>query len=79
MAEPGLVPVGLEQQIHHAFHLRLDSSPGADGWRWDEQSGGAVAEHRFAFRWVSLENASGLLWPAQAMWINAVRQSLLHL
>jgi len=77
MSEPGNVPPGLEEQIHHAFHLRLHETP-RERWEWDERSGGEVVEHRFALRWVSLGEAETLLWPAQAMWTNAVRMSLLH-
>jgi 8-oxo-dGTP pyrophosphatase MutT (NUDIX family) len=77
MSEPGNVPPGLEEQIHHAFHLRLHETP-QERWEWDERSGGEVVEHRFALRWVSLDEAATLLWPSQAMWTNAVRRSLLH-
>ena len=76
MAEPGNVPPGLEEQIQHAFHLRLqEPTPDAE-WEWEEKSGGDVVEHRFVFRWVSLNDARELLWPIQAMWIEAVRLSL---
>lgn len=78
MAELGNVPAGLEEQIQHAFHLCLEEPPAFEVWEWEEKSGGDVVEHRFAFRWVSLEEASALLWPAQAMWINAVRLSLVN-
>lgn len=78
-SEPGNVPVGLEEQIHHAFHLRLIEGPSHESWVWEEKSGGEVVEHRFAFRWVSVEEAERVLWPVQAMWINAVRLSLRHL
>jgi hypothetical protein len=43
---------------------------------WEEKSGGDVVEHRFVLRWVSLNDARELLWPVQAMWIEAVRLSL---
>ena len=76
MAEPGQVPVGLEQQVQHAFHLDLHDPAPPEAWAWEERSGGEEIEHRFAFRWVSLDDAATLLWPVQAMWINAVRQSL---
>ena len=78
MAELGDVPAGLEEQIQHAFHLCLEVPPCDEVWEWDEKSGGDIVEHRFAFRWVSLEDASALLWPVQAMWVNAVRLSLMH-
>jgi 8-oxo-dGTP pyrophosphatase MutT (NUDIX family) len=78
MATPGYVPAGLEQQIQHAFHFRLDDCP-AEKWEWHDRSGGVAVEHRFAFRWVSLDDAVVLLWPHQAMWIDPVRRSLLHL
>jgi hypothetical protein len=71
------VPAGLEEQIHHALHLRLGETP-QERWEWDERSGGEVVEHRFALRWVSLAEAEKVLWPHQAMWVNAVRVSLLH-
>jgi 8-oxo-dGTP pyrophosphatase MutT (NUDIX family) len=76
-SEPGNVPAGLEEQIHHAFHLALHETP-QERWEWDERSGGEVVEHRLALRWVSLAEAETVLWPHQAMWINAVRVSLLH-
>lgn len=76
-SEPGNVPPGLEEQIHHAFHLTLRETP-RERWEWDERSGGEVVEHRFALRWVSLDEAERVLWPHQAMWTNAVRVSLLH-
>lgn len=78
MSEPGNVPPGLEEQIQHAFHLRLDAPPRQERWEWEERSGGDVVEHRFAFRWVSLDHAANALWPHQAMWINTVRLSLRH-
>lgn len=77
MSEPGNVPPGLEEQVHHVFHLRLRDTP-RERWEWDERSGGDVVEHRFAFRWLLLEDAGNVLWPDQAMWTNAVRMSLLH-
>lgn len=76
-SEPGNVPPGLEEQVHHAFHLRVEETS-EERWEWDERSGGDVVEHRFALRWVSLDEAEGLLWPAQAMWIDALRVSLRH-
>lgn len=75
VAEFGNVPQGLEEQVQHAFHLCLEMLP-AEAWEWDEKSGGDIVEHRFAFRWVSLEDADALLWPVQAMWVNALRLSL---
>ena len=75
-SEPGNVPAGLEEHIQHAFHLRLDRQPPGEAWEWHETSGGEATEHRFAFRWVSLEAAAKILWPHQAMWINPVRTSL---
>jgi hypothetical protein len=41
MAEPGNVPPGLEEQIQHAFHLRLQE-PTPD----DEGMGGEVRRRR---------------------------------
>jgi 8-oxo-dGTP pyrophosphatase MutT (NUDIX family) len=76
VAQPGNVPAGLEEQIQHAFHFSLLEPAAAEEWEWDERSGGDVVEHRFALRWVSLEDAAELLWPAQAMWIEAVRVSM---
>lgn len=75
-SEPGNVPAGLEEHVQHAFHLRLDHETPDQAWEWHERSGGEVTEHRFAFRWVPLDEAEKLLWPNQAMWINAVRTSL---
>ena len=77
ISTPGNVPPGLEEEIHHVFHLRLRDTP-PERWEWDERSGGDAVEHRFAFRWLSLEEAGNVLWPHQAMWTNAVRMSLLH-
>lgn len=77
-SEPGNVPSGLEEQVQHAFHLSLLDPPVHDRWEWAERSGGEVVEHRFSFRWVSLEEAEHELWPAQAMWIHPVRLSFLH-
>jgi len=77
-SEPGNVPAGLEEQILHAFHLTLHQPPLPEEWEWDEKSGGEIVEHRFAFRWISLDEAALLLWPHQAMWINAVRLSFQH-
>ena len=77
-SEPENVPAGLEEQIHHAFHLKLLDAPLHEHWEWAERSGGETVEHRFAFRWASLEDAEVGLWPSQAMWINAVRISLRH-
>lgn len=79
MAQGGTVPPGLEEQIHHAFHLHLATHVSEEGWEWDERSGGHDVEHRFALRWVALEEAANLLWPSQAMWINAVELSLAQL
>jgi len=76
MAERGNVPPGLEEEIQHAFHLCLEDPPAEGEWEWEEKSGGDVVEHRFVFRWVSLNDARGLLWPVQTMWIEAVRLSL---
>lgn len=78
MAELGNVPKGLEEQIQHAFHLCLEEPPPDEEWEWEEKSGGDIVEHRFAFRWVSLDEAADLLWPVQGMSINAVRLSLVN-
>ncbi len=75
MADVGNVPAGFEEQIQHAFHLCVEATP-TDEWEWEEKSGGDIVEHRFTLRWVSIEDASRVLWPAQAMWANAVRLSL---
>jgi 8-oxo-dGTP pyrophosphatase MutT (NUDIX family) len=77
-SESGNVPPGLEEQVQHAFHLELVGPPTHERWEWEERSGGDVVEHRFAFRWTSLEEAERVLWPHQAMWIDAVRLSLRH-
>jgi 8-oxo-dGTP pyrophosphatase MutT (NUDIX family) len=78
MAELGNVPIGLEEQIQHAFHLSLKEPPADEVWEWEEKSGGDTVQHRFAFRWVSLDEATALLWPVQAMWVTAVRLSLVN-
>ena len=75
-AEVGNVPAGLEEQVHHAFHLRLDEPTAEDAWDWDERSGGDVVEHRFRLRWVTLEEAALQLFPVQAMWLESLRCSL---
>jgi 8-oxo-dGTP pyrophosphatase MutT (NUDIX family) len=77
-SEPGKVPAGLEEQIQHAFHLRLDEAGPQEPWEWVERSGGDVVGHRFALRWMTLEEAERSLWPSLAMWIDAVRVSLRH-
>lgn len=77
-SEPGHVPPGLEEQIHHVFHLRLPGTPDQDAWDWDERSGGTNVQHTFTFRWTTLDTAEHELWPSQAMWINAVRLSARH-
>lgn len=74
-AQQGHVPTGLEEQVHHAFHLQLDSTPD-ETWEWDECSDGDVPLHRFVFRWVDLDTAVTVLHPIQAMWISALRISL---
>lgn len=79
VAEPGNVPAGLEEQVHHAFHLHLDEIPEVDTWEWDECSDGAAPLHRFALRWVDLEAAASMLWPIQAMWIAPLRSSIEHM
>jgi 8-oxo-dGTP pyrophosphatase MutT (NUDIX family) len=76
--QPGDVPAGLEEQIQHAFHLRLGHPPRHEQWEWDERSGGDVVQYRLAFRWISLDEAARVLWPSHAMWIDAVRLSLRH-
>ncbi len=77
-SEPGTVPQGLEEQIQHAFHLRLSESWSREQWEWEEKSGGDVVGHRFALRWVTLQEAERILWPSLAMWIDPVRVSLRH-
>lgn len=72
------MPPGFEEQILHVFHLKLAQPSASEEWQWEEKSGGDQLEHRFAFRWVSLEAAAQMLWPAQAMWITAVQLSLRH-
>jgi len=75
-AEPGRLPAGLEEQVQHAFHLRLPRIPVEETWEWDECSGGKVVLARFALRWVSLGDAADLLWPIQAMWLEPLRLSI---
>jgi 8-oxo-dGTP pyrophosphatase MutT (NUDIX family) len=76
--EPGNVPQGLEEQIQHAFHLRLDETEPREQWEWEERSGRDVVGHRFALRWIPLDEAERILWPSLAMWIDPVRVSLRH-
>ena len=78
VANPGDVPAGLEEQMHHAFHLHVDAPPSADSWEWDDCDGGDVVAHRLAFRWADLAAAGRVLHPSQAMWISTVRNSLAH-
>jgi 8-oxo-dGTP pyrophosphatase MutT (NUDIX family) len=75
-ADVGNVPAGLEEQVHHAFHLHLDAPTPEDSWDWDECSGGHIVEHRFRLRWVTLEDAAVQLFPVQAMWLESLRCSL---
>lgn len=74
-AAPGNVPAGLEEQVHHAFHLHVDAVP-EEAWEWDECSDGDVALHRFVFRWIDLDAAATALHPVQAMWLPSLRVSL---
>jgi 8-oxo-dGTP pyrophosphatase MutT (NUDIX family) len=75
-ATPGHVPEGIEEQVQHAFHLRLDRTATPERWLWDEMSGGDVVLHRFELRWVPLDAAAAILWPIQAMWLEPLRLSL---
>lgn len=75
MAPVGWVPAGLEEQVHHAFHLHVDDAPDGE-WEWDECSDGDVPLHRFRLRWVELDEAARLLLPNQASWLPALRASL---
>ncbi len=68
----------MRSRIQHAFHLCVKEPPVDEVWEWEEKSGGDIVLHRFAFRWVSLEEAAALLWPVQAMWVNTVRLSLVN-
>jgi 8-oxo-dGTP pyrophosphatase MutT (NUDIX family) len=77
-AEPGNVPPGLEEQVGHAFHLHLDVPHECETWEWDECGDGEVPLHRFAFRWVTLDEVAAQLWPAQAMWLDSLRSSIEH-
>jgi 8-oxo-dGTP pyrophosphatase MutT (NUDIX family) len=79
VAAVGNVPPGLEEQVHHAYHLHLDEPPVEDTWEWDECGGGDVPLHRFAFRWVTLDQAAAILRPIQAIWTEPLRSSLAHL
>ena len=73
--EPENVPAGLEEQVHHSFHLHVDD-PGPDTYDWDDYDGGTAVVHRFRFRWVTLAEAATALWPAQQMWLASVRVSI---
>jgi 8-oxo-dGTP pyrophosphatase MutT (NUDIX family) len=75
-APAGRVPVGLEEQVHHAFHLHLDEPTDPATWEWDECGDGEVPLHRFAFRWIDLDTASTVLWPVQSLWLAPLRMSL---
>ena len=76
VAEPGDVPAGLEEQVHHAFHLRLPRDPAQETWEWDECSDGGVRLHRFSLRWAPLDQAAQSLSPIQALWLEPLRLSL---
>jgi 8-oxo-dGTP pyrophosphatase MutT (NUDIX family) len=76
VADPGSVPAGYEEQVHHAYHLHLDHTPAQESWEWDECSGGDVVQHRYAFRWVEIDaDPEGLLCESQTMWFTALRCS----
>ena len=75
-AKRGNVPEGFEEQVQHAFHVRLERAASSERWFWDEMSGGDVTLHRFELRWVSLDEAAALLWPIQAMWLEPLRSSM---
>jgi 8-oxo-dGTP pyrophosphatase MutT (NUDIX family) len=72
----GQVPAGLEEQVHHAFHLVAE--PVREAWEWDECDGGTDVKWRFAFRWLGLDTAAAELFPAQAMWLPSLTCSLEH-
>lgn len=76
VAEPGNVPHGLEEQVQHAFHLRLSAAPADEEWEWDECSDGDVPLHRFRLRWVDLAEARRVLWPIQQLWLEPLRISV---
>lgn len=67
---------GTQEQIGHAFHLTLEDLAGRERWEYDECDGGNVVKHRFALRWVSLDQAARELWPTQSMWLPSLRCSL---
>lgn len=75
MATEGAVPVGLEEQVHHAFHLHLGQATATPEWEWDECSDGDVPLFRFRFRWVDFHSAARLLFPVQALWLDPLRSS----
>lgn len=75
---PGLVPAGLEERVQHAVHLALPHAPDRERWEWAERSGSDAVEHRFALRWLTLDEAARELVPDQAMWIEVLRQSFRH-
>ncbi|SDF76820.1 8-oxo-dGTP pyrophosphatase MutT, NUDIX family [Blastococcus aurantiacus] len=76
-SEPGNVPAGLEEQIQHAFHLSRTTPGPHEQWEWEETDSD-VTGHRFALRWMTLDEAERVLWPSSAMWIDPVRVSLRH-
>jgi 8-oxo-dGTP pyrophosphatase MutT (NUDIX family) len=65
-----------EEQVTYAFHLRVTTEDVPSAWEWDECSGGSTPLFRFAFRWISLDEARRVLWPSQAMWITPLEMSL---
>lgn len=77
-SEPGRVPAGLEEQVQHAFHLRLPAPGPHEQWEWEERSGSDVVGHRFGLRWMTLDEAERVLWPSLAMWLDPLRVSLRH-
>jgi len=69
LAEAGRVPAGFEEQVHHAFHLRVQRHRSSANREWDERNGGAVIQWRYTFRWTALEAAGAVLHPSQALWL----------
>jgi 8-oxo-dGTP pyrophosphatase MutT (NUDIX family) len=75
-ADHGRVPVGLEEQVQHVFHLALDTPTDPPMWDWEERGDGDALLHRFRLRWVDLAEAREVLWPIQTMWLEPLRCSL---
>ena len=77
-SDPGNVPAGFEEHVQPHVPPQAGSPSHRRRMGVEEKSGVEVVEHRFAFRWATLERAAASLSPRPAMWIESVRTSLRH-